>query len=154
VVLSGGICRGDYDLVRDIFMEHSVELIFDRVGPAPGRPVLFGVSDAAFCFGLSGNPVSNFVMFELMVKPFLYAMAGHTFRPATSQGELAGTIRRRKADKDLWLPVTVGEDGRVHPLESRGSTGIAALCRANGLIHVPAGIPELAEGRIIVVRRI
>ena len=154
VVLSGGISRGDYDLVRGVLEENSVELLFDRVGPAPGRPVLFGISKAAFWFGLSGNPVSNFDTFELMVKPFLCAMMGHRFVPATSQGELVGTVHRRKVDRDLWLPVAVGEDGRVRPIESRRSTGIAAMCGANGLIHMPAGVPSPAEGGIVAVRRI
>lgn len=121
---------------------------------APGRPVVFGISDVAFCFGLSGNPLSNFVMFELLVKPFLYALAGHTFRPAASRGELAAAIRRRRVDKDLWLPVRVGEDGRIQPIEPHKSMDIAAMCGANGLIHVPARVPSLAKGSIGVVRRI
>jgi len=154
VVLSGGISRGDYDFVRGILEETLVELLFDRVGPAPGRPVVFGVSDTAFCFGLSGNPVSNFIMFELMVKPFLYAMAGHRFRPAVSHGELAGTIQRRSVDKDLWLPVAVAEDGRVHPIECRKWMGVAVMCKADGLIHVPAGVAGFPEGASVLVRRI
>jgi molybdopterin molybdotransferase len=154
VVLSGGISKGDYDLVRGALEDDGVELRFDRVGPAPGRPVLFGISEAAFWFGLSGNPLSSFVMFELMVRPFLYAMAGHRFIAATSRGELVGAVHRRKVDRDLWLPVVVGEDGRVYPIESRGSMGIVGMCGANGLIHVPTGVPSLAEGEIVVVRRI
>lgn len=154
VVLSGGISKGDYDFVRDILEENVVELVFDGACIHSGRPLVLGVSDTAFCFGLSGNPVSNFVMFESIVRPFLHAMAGHRFKPATSRGELAGPIRRRKADKDLWLPVVVAEDGRVHPVESRTTMGVAALCGANGLIHVPAGVAGFAEGATVVVRRI
>jgi len=153
VVLSGGISKGDYDFVRDILEENVVELVFDGASIHSGRPIVFGVSDTAFCFGLSGNPVSNFVMFESIVRPFLHAMAGHRFKPAASRGELAGAIRRRKADKDLWLPVVIAEDGRVHPIESRSPMGIAALCGANGLVHLPAGVPGLAEGGIVAVRR-
>jgi molybdopterin molybdotransferase len=154
VVLSGGISGGDFDLVRGVLEDNAVELLFDRVGPPPGRLVVFGVSDTALCFGLSGNPVSNFVMFELMVKPVLYAMAGHRFTSVTSQGELAEPIQRRSVDKDLWLPVAVADDGRVHPIECRRSAGIAALCPANGLVHLPAGVAGLAAGTVVVVRRI
>ncbi len=154
VVLSGGISKGDYDFVRDVLEENMAEIVFDGACIRSGRPIVLGVSDTAFCFGLSGNPVSNFVMFELIVKPFLHAMAGHRFRPATSRGELAGPIRRRKADKDLWLPVVVAEDGRVHPVASRGFTGSAAMGKADGLVHVPAGVAEFAEGAVVVVRRI
>lgn len=154
VVLSGGIAQGDYDLVRSIFAESHVELLFDRIGPPPGRPVVLGVSDRALCFGLSGNPISNFVAFELIVKPALYALAGHRFRPATSRGELAAPIEKRNIDKDLWLPVRVGDDGRMHPIACRRWAGIAALCGANGLIHVPAGAPGPAPGESVVARRI
>jgi len=116
--------------------------------------VVLGVSDRAFCFGLSGNPVSSFVAFELMVKPFLYALAGHRFQPATFRGELARTVQRRKARKDLWLPVVVAEDGRVHPVEGQGRTGLHDFCSAHGLIHVPAGTAGFTAGTTVVVRRI
>jgi molybdopterin molybdotransferase len=152
VVLAGGISRGDYDLVRAVFEENSIKLLFERAGSAPGRPVLLGVSDAAVCFGLSGSPVSNFVMFELMVKPFLYALAGHRFRPVTTCGELVGPLRKRWRDKDRWFPVTATPDGRIRPVEGQRSTGIIAMCQAHGLVHVPAGVAGFTEGSVVVVR--
>jgi molybdopterin molybdotransferase len=154
VVLSGGISKGDYDFVRDILEENSLDLVFDRVCVNPGWPIVLAASDSTFCFGLSGNPVSSFLMFELMVKPFLYAMAGHRFRPAISCGELAETVQRRKVNKDLWFPVTVAEDGRVHPVEYCRSKGIGTMCKADGLIHVPAGVAGFTKGTTVVVRRI
>ncbi len=154
VVLSGGIAKGDHDFVRGILEENLVDLILDGVGANSGRPVLLGVADGTFCFGLSGNPVSNFIMFELMVKPFLYALAGHRFRPALSRGELAETVRRRRTNKDFWLPVTVAEDGQVHPVKQGGSMGLRTMCKANGVIHVPAGKAGFTKGATVVVRGI
>lgn len=154
VVLSGGISKGDYDYVRDILKENLVELVFDGVCIHSGRPIVLGVSSHAFCFGLSGNPVSNFVMFELIVKPFLHAMAGHRFRPAVTRGELAQAVQRRKLNKDLWLPVTISEDGRVHPVESHGPMSIRTMCGADGLLHVPAGVAGFTKGTNVAVRRI
>ena len=154
VVLSGGIAKGDHDFVRGILEESLVKLVFNEACVNPGRPIVFGVSDSAFCFGLSGNPVSNFIMFELIVKPFLYALAGHRFRPTVLRGELAETVQRRKTAKDLWLPVAVVDDGRVHPIECGRSMGIHAMCKANGMIHVPAGVAGFTKGTIVVVRGI
>ena len=34
----------------------------------PGMPTVFGRSGSCFCFGLPGNPVSTFVLFETLVK--------------------------------------------------------------------------------------
>ncbi|OHB67703.1 MAG: hypothetical protein A2Y76_02190 [Planctomycetes bacterium RBG_13_60_9] len=154
VVLSGGIAKGDHDFVRGILEESLSKLVFNEACVNPGRPIVFGVSDSAFCFGLSGNPVSNFIMFELIVKPFLYAMAGHRFRPALSRGELAETVQRRRTDKDLWLPVAFAEDGRVHPMECCRSIGIHTMCKAHGMIHVPAGVAGFTKGTVVVVRGI
>ena len=154
VVLSGGISKGDYDFVRGLLEENLVELVFDRVHVNPGRLIVFGTSDSAFCFGLSGNPVSNFIMFELVVKPFLYMMAGHRFKATVSQAPMAESVIRDEAKKDLWLPVFLAADGRVHPIECRGSMSITSLCRADGLIYVSAGVTEVPEGTPVVVRQI
>jgi len=154
VVLSGGISKGDYDFVRGVLEENLVELVFDRVHVNPGRLIVFGLSDSGFCFGLSGNPVSNFIMFELVVKPFLYMMAGHRFKATVSQAPMAETLVRDEAKKDLWLPVLLAADGRAHPVQSRGSMSITSLCRADGLMHVPAGVTEVPEGTTVVVRQI
>jgi molybdopterin molybdotransferase len=154
VILSGGISKGDYDFVRGVLEENLVELVFDRVHVNPGRLIVFGISDGAFCFGLSGNPVSNFIMFELLVKPFLYMMAGHGFKATVSHAQMAETVARDEAEKDVWLPVSLGTDGRVHPIECRGSMSIISLCRADGLMHVPAGVTEVREGTTVVVRQI
>lgn len=154
VLLSGGISKGDYDFVRGVLEENLVELVFDRVRINPGRLIVFGVSDSAFCIGLSGNPVSNFIMFELVVKPFLHRMAGHAFKAAVSHARMAETFVRDKAEKDLWLPVLLAADGSARPVECRGSRSITALCRADGLMHVPAGVTEVREGTTAVVRQI
>lgn len=154
VVLSGGISKGDYDFVRGVLEENLVELVFDRVRINPGRLIVFGISGSAFCFGLSGNPVSNFIMFELVVKPFLYRMAGHRFKASVSHARMAQTLVRDEAEKDLWLPVLLTTDGRVHPVECRGSMSITSLCGADGLMHVPAGVTEVPEGTTVVVRQI
>jgi len=170
VILSGGVSVGDYDLVRGILKENSVELLFEKIAVKPGRPMVFGVktlteksteeaekklkSDEVFCLGLPGNPVSTFVMFELLVKPFLYKMMGHNFKPAVSHRQLEKTITRKKTDRDSWLPVVFTQAGKVAKIEYHGSAHINALCEADGLICIPAGIAEIKEGTTIAVRQI
>jgi molybdopterin molybdotransferase len=154
VILSGGVSVGDYDLVCQILKENNIELLFEKVAVKPGRPTVFGVCDEAFCFGLPGNPVSSFVMFELLVKPFLFKMMGHDFKPLRSQGVLIRTITREKAERDSWLPVVFTKDSKVVILEYHGSAHINALCEADGLLCVPAGAAEVKEGTTVVVRQI
>ena len=73
-------------------------IAFVRLGGSQnGNPV--------FCFGLPGNPVSAFIMFELLVKPFLFKMMGHDFKPVVAGRQLEKTMARKKTDRDSWLPV-------------------------------------------------
>ena len=182
VIISGGVSVGDCDLVRDILKENGVKILFERVAVKPGRPTVFGIKrltgeDAAsaekefqsafgrsavrvykrntrFVFGLPGNPVSGFVMFELLVKPFLYRMMGHDFKPTSYRGQLERTIKRKNAERDFWLPVVTRYDGKVAQIDYHSSAHITALCEADGLICVPSGVTEIKEGATVVVRQI
>ncbi|GAG00818.1 unnamed protein product, partial [marine sediment metagenome] len=106
----------------------------------------------AFCFGLPGNPASTFIMFELLVKPFLYKMTGHDFKPVVSQKSLESTITRKKTERDSWLPVKFKENGKIASIEYHGSAHINALCEADGLVCMPAGVAEIKEGTTVLVR--
>jgi molybdopterin molybdotransferase len=154
VILSGGVSEGDYDLVREILEKNNIKLLFEKVAVKPGKPMVFGVSDEVFCFGLPGNPVSTFVMFELLVKPFLFKMMGHDFRPAVIHKQLEKTIKRKKTDRDSWLPVIFINDNKVAKIEYHGSAHINALCEADGLLRILAGVAEIKEGTTVAVRQI
>jgi len=154
IVLSGGVSVGEFDLVREILKRTGVKLLFEKVAVKPGRPMVFGVSDEVFCFGLPGNPVSTFIMFELLVKPFLFKMMGHDLKPAVSRRRLKKSITRKKTERDSWLPAAfTGDDGVVR-IEYHGSAHINALCKADGLLCIPAGVAEIKEGTIVAVRQI
>ena len=154
VVLSGGVSVGEYDLVKEILKKNDVDLLFEKVAVKPGRPMVFGVSDKAFCFGLPGNPVSTFVCFELLVKPFLYKMMGHDFKPAVTYVKLQRTITRKRTERDSWLPVVLTEADKAAKVEYHGSAHINALCEADGLVCMPAGVAEIKEGTTIAVRQV
>jgi molybdopterin molybdotransferase len=152
LLLSGGVSMGDLDLVPDALRARGFELIFEQVATKPGRPTVFGRADGTFVFGLPGNPVSTFVLFEVLVRPFLCALMGHAYRPLEVRLPLAETVRRRGADRTSWLPVSLDADGRVRAAEYHGSAHIHALSRADGLIAVPVGLDELAAGSVVPVR--
>jgi molybdopterin molybdotransferase len=48
----------------------------------PGKPTIIALLDGTPAFGLPGNPVSAMIVFRLLVRPTLYALAGCT-RPTT-----------------------------------------------------------------------
>jgi len=159
VIFSGGVSMGDYDLVPGILEKNNFKLLFEKIAVKPGRPTVFGIFEEGrrrpvYCFGLPGNPVSTFTIFELFVKPFLFKMMGHNFKPIVSHRQLEKTITRERVERDSWLPVAFAENNKVANIEYHGSAHINALCEADGLICVPAGIAEVKEGTTVAVRQI
>lgn len=152
IILSGGVSKGDFDLVPDVLEDNGIELIFDQVAIKPGRPSTFGTGDNVRCFGLPGNPVSTFLQFEMLVKPFLYKMMGHPFHPTVIKSELCTDLKIRRHDRVSVVPVRFIASDRVGIVDYHGSAHINAMCVTDGVFCVPVGVSEIKKGSLIDVR--
>jgi molybdopterin molybdotransferase len=121
------------------------------VSVKPGKPTLFARRGSQHVFGLPGNPVSTFVIFELFVKPFLYRRMGIDWAPVSYRGRLARAFSRSAADRTEFLPVRV-RHGIVETIGYHGSSHLNALAEAHGVMRIAAGIHELEEGAQVDVR--
>jgi molybdopterin molybdotransferase len=154
LILSGGVSMGDFDLVPGVLGKNGVKILFEKIAVKPGKPTIFGVSEGGtYCFGLPGNPVSTFVIFELLVKPLLDRRLGNLSRPANVRAVMEGAYRRKKAERESWLPVALSADGRtVKVVDYHGSGHTHALCYADGLISIPVGVSKIDGGAAVSVR--
>ncbi|MDO8303101.1 MAG: molybdopterin molybdotransferase MoeA [Sedimentisphaerales bacterium] len=154
LIFSGGVSAGDYDLVIPTLKKNGFNIVFDSIAVKPGKPTVFGMKENVFCFGLPGNPVSTYLIFELLVKPFLYKMMGHDMVIHEISTRLGKSIHRRQTDRKSFIPVAFEDEGKVVPVEFHGSANIGALCHADGVLSVPVGISEIKEGSLVDVRLI
>lgn len=154
VLLSGGVSMGDFDLVPGVMEKNGIRILFDSIAMKPGKPTTFGLSRDIYCFGLPGNPVSTFIQFELLIKPFLFGLMGHTFRPQVCVLPLAAPVKAKRSNRETWMPVEVTAQEEVRPVEYHGSAHINALCQADGLIVLPLGADSLEKGALVRVRLI
>jgi molybdopterin molybdotransferase len=153
VIISGGVSMGDYDYVPGILVKLGVKLYFRKVAIKPGKPTVFGVKGDKVFFGLPGNPVSTFVIFEIFVKPFLYRAMGHDYQPPFIKAVMKHDFKRKKSGRTAFVPVKFGE-GFVEVVEYHGSAHIYALAKANGLLQIPAGVNEVLKGSTVDVRQV
>ena len=153
VLISGGVSMGDYDYVPQVLKKIGLELFFEKVAIKPGKPTVFGRKGDRFVFGLPGNPVSTFIIFEVLVKPFLYRMMGHRYSPGSVTGILESDFNRRKARRHELIPVVV-KRGKVRMVGYHGSAHIHSLSSANGLLEIPEGIKQIKKGTEVHVRPI
>jgi len=75
VLTTGGMSVGDEDYVREQ-SQRLGDIDFWKVAIKPGKPFAFGRIGRSQFFGLPGNPVSSYVTFQLLVKPWLIKQAG------------------------------------------------------------------------------
>ncbi|MBN2594908.1 MAG: molybdopterin molybdotransferase MoeA [Sedimentisphaerales bacterium] len=154
VLVSGGVSMGDFDLVPEILKNNNVELLFEKIALKPGKPTVFGISEDLYCFGLPGNPVSTFVVFELLVKPFLYKLMEHDYKAPNIRMPLGETISRKDTERRGWIPIEITDAGTLKKVEYHDSGHINALCGADGLVCMDIGVAEIPEGTIVQVRLI
>lgn len=154
VIISGGVSVGDFDFVPEMLRRNNIDLLFEKIAVKPGKPTVFGVSQEIYCFGLPGNPVSTFVLFEVLVKPFIYKLMGHVYKPLNVRMPMGERVTIKKAKRQKWLPVTITNEGTVMLVEYHGSAHISSLCSADGLISVDVGVTEVKADVPVSVRLI
>ncbi|MHB1129218.1 MAG: molybdopterin-binding protein, partial [Ilumatobacteraceae bacterium] len=128
----------------------------------PAKPFAFGQLAATDgrtipIFGLPGNPVSAMVSYELLARPALRKMMGHTrdlLRPSVKA--VVDAPLKRKADGKIHYVRVFGSfapDGRLHVRDTgpQESHQLAATAMANGLAEVPDGNGMGSGGEVDVM---
>jgi molybdopterin molybdotransferase len=151
VLLSGGVSMGDLDFVPGIVRRVGAVIDFHKLAVKPGKPTLFARRGDRCLFGLPGNPVSTFVIFEVFVKSLLFRLMGLAHRPPVVRARLAADLRRRDTERVEFRPVRL-EGGAADPVAYHGSSHLSVLGEADGLVRIERGQELLKKGTEIDVR--
>ena len=142
LVLTGGVSMGDYDHVPDVLAGLGVDVKFHKVAMKPGKPMLFGKRGSTWVFGLPGNPLAAFFVFELFVGPLIRRLSGETeYRTTWFDGVAAGDFRVR-SDRTFFRASRVMYEGgtwKAYPVESRGSADIFSVVGTNAFVRFEEG---------------
>jgi len=162
LITSGGVSKGDYDIVKDVLAEHG-EVGFWTVCMKPGKPLAFGVikktgggrEKKVPHLGLPGNPVSSMVTFEQFARPAILKMMGKKIlaKPAIRaiiEDDVVDTDGRR-----LFARVNVTRRGGQYHASvtgTRGSGILTSMARANGLAVIPESSKGVKAGDMVEVQ--
>jgi molybdopterin molybdotransferase len=114
----------------------------------PGKPLAYGRVGAAAFIGLPGNPVSSFVTFLLMVRPFILATQGVrqvTPRALSLRADFDWTRPDRRRE---FLRARTNETGGVELHAHQGAAALSSIVWADGLVDVPAATP-IGRGQMV-----
>ncbi|MCH2101045.1 MAG: molybdopterin molybdotransferase MoeA [Planctomycetes bacterium] len=142
VVTIGGVSMGKKDHLPMVFEDLGIEKLFHGIAVQPGKPVWVGTREGKWVVGLPGNPVSSFVMTELIVRELVYRLAGaDPVADLPLQAcVLTSPVRTRGRERFFPAKIEFDVDGlpRVTPDAGRGSGDWTVLSRMQALLRVPA----------------
>jgi molybdopterin molybdotransferase len=161
IITSGGVSMGDYDVVKAT-LSRIAEMTWMEIAIKPAKPFALGAivdrsGRTVPVFGLPGNPVSSMVSFELLARPALRTMMGHTgaalMRPAI-RAVVDAELRRSPDGKVHYQRVhgAFGDDGRYHVTGGgpQGSHQLSASAVATAIAELPDG-PSIPAGATVTV---
>lgn len=141
ILSSGGVSAGEEDHVRAT-LERIGSLTLWKLAIKPGKPLAFGHIDGVPFFGLPGNPVSAFVTFQLVARPFLLRCQ-RAVPEALPRWRLPAAFdwpQGGKRQEYLRGRIMAGERGpEVGIYAHQGSGVLASVAWANALVELPPG---------------
>ncbi|WP_332643963.1 molybdotransferase-like divisome protein Glp [Aeromicrobium sp.] len=140
VVTSGGIGKGEHDVVRETLSALGT-VDFVDVAMQPGMPQGFGrvFDEQTPIITLPGNSVSAYVSFEVFVLPAIRRMMGRTpYRRPMVHAVLASDLQSPPGLRQYVRGVfeVTHRGAKVTPIPGDGSHLVGSLAQANALIIV------------------
>jgi len=142
VLTSGGVSVGEEDHVKPA-VEALGGLNLWQISMKPGKPFAFGflksqASDhSAHFMGLPGNPVSSFVTFQLLVRPFLLALQG-VRKVQAEPLQLKANFDLPKPDKRReFLRVKRNAQGGLDLFPNQSSGVLTSVVWGDGVVDNP-----------------
>jgi molybdopterin molybdotransferase len=168
ILTSGGVSVGEEDHVKPA-VEAEGELALWKIAIKPGKPLAFGAvrkvdaastgrfrpdglpaagtADTAAFIGLPGNPVSSFVTFLVLVRPFiLKAQGANATHPRALQ--LRSDFVWKGDPRREFLRCRMNDRGGLDLFPNQSSGVLTSCAWADGLVDNPAG-QSIARGDIV-----
>ncbi|MEY2678033.1 MAG: hypothetical protein RLZ00_725 [Pseudomonadota bacterium] len=144
ILTSGGVSVGEEDHIKPA-VESLGELNLWQLAIKPGKPFAYGKvnrdagAHACHFMGLPGNPVSSFVTFLLLVRPFVLALQGVT-QTDIVRTEMTAHFDWPRADKRReFLRVKRNAQGGLDLFPNQSSGVLTSAVWGDGVVDNPAG---------------
>jgi molybdopterin molybdotransferase len=147
ILTSGGVSVGEEDHIKPAVQALGALKLW-QIAIKPGKPFAYGKIGASHFIGLPGNPVSSFVTFLLLVRPFLLKLQGNT-QLATKSVALPAHFDWARADKRReFLRVRHDGAGGLALFDNQSSGVLTSAVWGDGLVDNPPG-QAIARGDLV-----
>ncbi|WP_427911852.1 molybdopterin molybdotransferase MoeA [Ramlibacter sp. MMS24-I3-19] len=147
ILTSGGVSVGEEDHIKPAVQQLG-SLDLWQIAMKPGKPFAYGTVGDAHFIGLPGNPVSSFVTFLLLVRPFLLQLQGASQLQPVAIRLPAHFDWKRPDKRREFLRVRRDAGGGLELFQNQSSGVLTSTVWADGLVDVPAG-QTIARGDLV-----
>lgn len=144
ILTTGGVSVGEEDHVRTAVQSLGALNLW-QIAIKPGKPFAHGQIGDAQVMGLPGNPVSSFVTFLLLVRPFILRMQGIQDVDLPKLALRADFARSQPDRRREFLRGRRNHQGGVELFPNQGSGVLTSMAWADGLVDVAPG-QTIAQG--------
>lgn len=138
ILTSGGVSVGEEDHIKPAVQSLGVLNLW-QIAIKPGKPFAYGQIQGAHFIGLPGNPVSSFVTFLLLVRPFLLKLQG-VLQVAPKSIAVQADFDWPRADKRReFLRVKRNASGGLDLYANQSSGVLTSAVWGDGLVDNPPG---------------
>jgi len=138
ILTSGGVSVGEEDHIKPA-VQSLGHLDLWQIAIKPGKPFAYGRVANAHFIGLPGNPVSSFVTFLLLVRPFLLKLQGVTQWAAPAISMRADFNWPRADRRREFLRVKRNPAGGLDLFANQSSGVLTSAVWGDGLVDNPPG---------------
>ena len=138
ILTSGGVSVGEEDHIKPAVQSLGT-LDLWQIAIKPGKPFAFGRIANCHFMGLPGNPVSSFVTFLLLVRPFLLRLQGLALTDLPALQLPAHFDWPRPDKRQEFLRVRRNAAGGLDLFPNQSSGVLTSTVWADGLVDNPPG---------------
>ncbi len=154
LITTGGVSVGDYDYLPDIYAKLDCNVLFNKIKMRPGSVTTVAEKNGKLLFGLSGNPSSCYVGFELYTRPAVrkFLHNSHPFLKKEMAQLGADFLKTNPFDRFIRGHMSY-QNGRLvaNSVGLDKPNVVSSLAKANILIMLPGGTRGYETGMDIPV---
>ena len=140
IITIGGVSVGEEDHIKAAIQALG-ELQLWSLSMKPGKPFAYGNINGTHITGLPGNPVSSFMTFLLLVRPFILTLQGAA-RVAVESVAMRSDFDWPRPDRRReFLRARRNADGGLDLFANQSSGVLTSAVWGDGVVDTPAGQP-------------
>ena len=138
ILTSGGVSVGEEDHIKPA-VEQLGQLDLWKIAIKPGKPFAYGRLGETHFMGLPGNPVSSFVTFVLLVRPFVLRLQGVADVAPRGIAARADFDWPRGDRRREFLRVRYNDSGGLELFRNQSSGVLTSAAWGDGVVDNPPG---------------